>query len=263
MANHASAARADRAQCCLALAQAERQRQATKPNPVVLCTFSLAGRRRPTVDARLPPRLGIKNTQMRTNFVLIDFENVQPSSLEALGLEHFKLLVFVGASQAKVPFETAASLQKLGTRASYIKIAGNGSNALDFHIAYYIGKLAAADPTAYFHIVSKDAGFDPLIQHLKAEGIFAGRVKAITEIPVVKASTAKTPPERNQVAATWLQQTKATKPRTIKTLTSTVASLFQKQLSDEEVAVIVHWLAEQGHLAIAGTKVSYAPHGNA
>ncbi len=200
---------------------------------------------------------------MRTNYVLIDFENVQPSSVEALALDHFKLLVFVGANQAKVPFETAASLQKLGTRASYIKITGNGSNALDFHIAYYIGKLAEAEPTAYFHIVSKDTGFDPLIQHLKTEGIFAGRVKAIDEIPRVKASAAKAPSERNQVASSWLQQTKATKPRTVKTLSSTIASLFQKQLSDEEVAAIVQWLAEQGHLVITGTKVSYTPHGDA
>jgi sugar/nucleoside kinase (ribokinase family) len=200
---------------------------------------------------------------MRTNYVLIDFENVQPSSLEALGHDHFKLLVFVGANQAKVPFETAASLQQLGARAGYVKITGNGSNALDFHIAYYIGKLAATEPTAYFHIVSKDTGFDSLIQHLKAEGIFVGRVKAISEIPLVKASAAKTPSERNQVAANRLQQMKAAKPRTVKTLSSTIASLFQKQLSEEEVAAIVHWLAEQGHLAIAGTKVSYTTHGDA
>ena len=205
---------------------------------------------------------------MRTNYVLVDFENVQPSSLEALGHDHFKLLVFVGANQAKVPFETAASLQQLGARAGYVKITGNGSNALDFHIAYYIGKLAATEPTAYFHIVSKDTGFDSLIQHLKAEGIFVGRVKAISESPLVKTpaaktSAAKTPSERNQVAANRLQQMKAAKPHTVKTLSSTIASLFQKQLSEEEVAAIVHWLAEQGHLAIAGTKVSYTTRGDA
>src|SRR6185503_11601280 len=104
---------------------------------------------------------------MRTNYVLIDFENVQPSSLEQLDHDHFKVFVFVGAHQGKVPFELAASLQQLGDRAQYIKISGNGPNALDFHIAYYIGRLAATDPAAYFHIISKDEGFDLLIQHLK------------------------------------------------------------------------------------------------
>jgi sugar/nucleoside kinase (ribokinase family) len=195
---------------------------------------------------------------MRTNYILVDFENVQPSSFEALGHDHFKLLVFVGANQTKVQFETVVSLQQLGTRASYVKIAGNGPNALDFHIAYYIGKLAAAEPTAYFHIISKDTGFDSLIQHLKLEGVSVGRVKAITEIPLVKAFAAKTPSERSQVVANRLQQMKAAKPRTVKTLTSTISSLFQKQLSEEEVAAIIQWLAKQGLVTIEGTKVSYA-----
>lgn len=194
---------------------------------------------------------------MRTNFVLIDFESVQPASLEPLGHDHFKLLVFVGASQAKVSFDIADSLQRLGSRAEYIKISGNGPNALDFHIAYYIGKLAAAEPAAYFHIISKDTGFDPLVQHLKTNGIFAGRVKSIGDIPLVKASAAKTPAERVQVAVTWLKQTKASKPRLVKTLSSSIASLFQKQLAEDEVATIVQTLAEQGHLVVTGSKVTY------
>jgi hypothetical protein len=58
---------------------------------------------------------------------------------------------------------------------------GNGTNALDFHIAYYIGRLAAKCPDAYFHIISKDTGFDPLIKHLKGQGISCQRSAAVTE----------------------------------------------------------------------------------
>ena len=54
---------------------------------------------------------------MRTNYVLIDFESVQPETLELLAHDRFRLLVFVGASQSKIPFETAAAVQTLGTRA--------------------------------------------------------------------------------------------------------------------------------------------------
>lgn len=82
----------------------------------------------------------------------------------------------------------AKSLQKLGSRADYIKLSGHGSNALDFHIAYYIGRLAAIEPSAYFHIISRDTGFDPLIQHLRSQKILAGRVRTIANIPVVKTS---------------------------------------------------------------------------
>lgn len=195
---------------------------------------------------------------MRQNIVLIDFENVQPESVVALAQDHFRVLVFVGANQTKVPFETASSLQQLGSRAEYVKIAGSGSNALDFHIAYYIGKLAAADPTAYFHIVSKDTGFDPLIAHLKTNKVFAGRVKEIAEIPVIKLASKRSPAERVEIVLEKLRQPKITKPRTVKTLSSAIASYFQKQLSDDEVAAVIEGLAKTGVIAVAGSRVTYA-----
>jgi len=45
-------------------------------------------------------------------------------------------------------------VHELGERAQYIVLETAGSNALDFHIAYYLGVLAAADPSAFFHIIS-------------------------------------------------------------------------------------------------------------
>jgi PIN domain len=195
---------------------------------------------------------------VRTNYVLIDFESVQTTALEQLTHDHFKVIVFVGASQARLPFELAVSLQRLGSRAEYIKISGHGPNALDFHIAYYIGRLAAEEPSAYFHIISKDAGFDPLIQHLRSKKILAGRVKTVADIPVVKSANSKSPQERIAVIIAKLQQLKAAKPRTIKTLSSTIASLFQNHLSEEEVAALVQSLAKKGYLELAGAKVTYA-----
>jgi len=166
--------------------------------------------------------------------------------------------VFVGANQTKLPFEVAKSLQKLGSRAEYIKLSGHGSNALDFHIAYYIGRLAAIEPSAYFHIISKDRGFDPLIQHLRSKKILAGRVRTIADIPVVKASNSKSPQERIAVILAKLQQLKAAKPRTIKSLSNTIAALFQNHVSEKEVALLVQSLANQGYLDVVGTKVTYA-----
>jgi hypothetical protein len=88
-----------------------------------------------------------------------------------LGRSSLKVLVFVGASQAKIPFELAAAMQRLGDDAQYVKIGGNGKNALDFHLAFYVGELVAKDPEAYFHILSKDTGFDPLIKRLKTRKV--------------------------------------------------------------------------------------------
>ena len=194
---------------------------------------------------------------MRTQYVLIDYENVQPGSLAGLDAEHFRVLVFVGASQNKLAFDTAAAVQKLGARAEYVKIAGNGSNALDFHIAFHIGHLSNQDPTAFFHIISKDTGFDPLIQHLKERKVFASRWKDVADIPLLKAANSKTQAEKIDLVVANIQQRGTSRPRTLKTLTSTINSLFQKQLSDEELVAIIRGLQSTGFVTVTDTKVTY------
>lgn len=194
---------------------------------------------------------------VKTNYVLIDYENIQPAALTVLNQEHFRVIIFVGAGQAKISYEIASAMQRMGTRAEYVKVSGNGSNALDFHIAFYIGQLAAHDPEAYFHIISKDAGFDPLIHYLKTKKILACRSRDVTDIPIVKAITAMSPAEQVAVIITNLQQRGAAKPRTVKTLASTISALFQQKLSEEEVAALVHELQNQDIITINETKVSY------
>lgn len=195
---------------------------------------------------------------MKKNYVLIDYENVQPDAMAALEQEHFSVVVFVGVNQAKVTFEVASVLQRMGERATYIKISGAGSNALDFHIAYYIGQLAAKEPDAYFHIVSKDTGFDPLLQHLKSNGISARRVKSIADLPLVKVTASHSPAERVSAVIANLAQRGAAKPRTVKTLGRTINSLFQKALSETEVAGIISELTKKGIVVENESRISYA-----
>jgi hypothetical protein len=152
----------------------------------------------------------------------------------------------------------ATSLQRLGDRAEYIQISGNGPNALDFHIAYYIGRLEAADPSPYFHIVSKDAGFDPLIRHLRTKKVLAGRVAAISDIPLVKVSNSRSLAERIDLILAKLRQLKTARPATVKALSSTIRVLFQKQISEEEVSGLVEEMAKRRYLTISSTKITYA-----
>jgi hypothetical protein len=198
---------------------------------------------------------------VRTNIVLIDFENVQPESLAALERAHFKVIVFVGAGQTRVPFEIASALQRMGANAEYVQISGNGKNALDFHICFYIGQLAAQDPAAYFHVISKDGGFDPLIRHLKSRKIFCTRSSGIADIPLLKAGDRKSPGERARLFMEMLRQPKATKPRAVKSLSSAVAAYFNKQITDAEVEAVIAAMQEHGFISVADGKVSYAAEG--
>ena len=193
---------------------------------------------------------------MKKNYVLIDYENVQPDAMEALDREHYSVFVFVGSNQAKVTYEVASVLQRMGDRASYIRISGNGGNALDFHIAYYIGLLSAKEPDAYFHIVSKDKGFDPLIEHLKSKHVLVGRSKDVSDLPLVKAEASKSITEKVAAVAAHLER--IPKPRTVKTLGSMINSLFQKTLGEEDIQLLIAELARRGVIAIDQSKVSYA-----
>ena len=195
---------------------------------------------------------------MRTNYVLVDYESVQPSSIAVLEQECFKVMIFVGEKQAKVGFELAAALQRLGPKAEYVKMAGSGTNALDFHIAFYIGRLSVTEPDAYFHIISKDTGFDPLVAHLKSKKILSARWEDVADIPLVKTAAAKTASDKLEAVLANLRQRGASKPRTVKTLSSTIHALFQKSLSESELASLVKGLEASGVISLSGTKVSYA-----
>ncbi|HJW82081.1 MAG TPA: PIN domain-containing protein [Acidiferrobacterales bacterium] len=199
---------------------------------------------------------------MKTNFVLVDFENVQPKNVSLLNGGAFKIKVFLGTNQVKIPLEMARALQLFGPDAEYIQIDGNGSNALDFHIAYYIGQLAAVNPDASFHVISKDKGFDPLIKHLKAKKVFCQRSTSIADIPLVKISNAKSAPaksapEKIDAVIDNLAKRKASRPRTLKTLRSTIKALFVNQLADEELEELLEQLARRGAIDIKDGKVSY------
>ena len=195
---------------------------------------------------------------MRTNFVLIDSENVKPEHIERLKHEHFRVVVFVGSNLKRLDFPIVNKLQSLGSNASYVQISSHGPGALDFHIAYYIGKLSAAHPDAYFHIISKDKGFDPLIKHLKDEKIFCSRSASVLEIPLVKSTEKLSPKQR--AAAFYERRIVLAKarPTTVTSLQRAILSHFDGGLSGEEVAEVLEALTAAGHVVVNEQEVAYS-----
>lgn len=194
----------------------------------------------------------------RTNFVLVDFENVQPKDIGLLKDGPFKVKVFLGPNQSKIPVSLAAALQSLGENAEYIVLETAGNNALDFHIAYCIGVLSAAEPTAFFHIISKDSGFDPLMKYLKGKKIFAQRSTCIADIPYFKPALPSAPEAQIEAVVADLVRRKAAKPRTERTLLNTLHALFKKELTEQQLAELFASLCKRGIVKVEEGKVSYA-----
>jgi hypothetical protein len=192
----------------------------------------------------------------RVNYVLIDYESVQPNQLELLNRSEFVAYVFVGKGQTKLSFETVSAIQDLGERAKYIKISGAGPNALDFHIAFYIGRIGATDPNAFFHIISKDKGFDPLIEHLRERKIFSIRSESIGEIPLIRATNAKTPRERMALVVDRLK-TGSSRPRTLSALKSKIDAILCKQVVDADVVAVIDQMVKAKFITVVHEKVAY------
>jgi hypothetical protein len=124
---------------------------------------------------------------MTLTHILVDFENVQPSALD-IGLvpgDGVRLAIFRGPGQMKYSADVAEAWQPLGANVTFIRCAKAGRNAVDMHIAFYLGELVAAQALAEagrgarFFIVSRDTDFDPLLMHIRSQGFEAARVASI------------------------------------------------------------------------------------
>ena len=91
-------------------------------------------------------------------------------------------MIIVGENQTKVPIELVQKTQPFGDAVEWIRVNGKGRNSLDFFITFFLGKDVAADMKKVFIIYSKDTGYDPLINHLKKNGIKAKRIVSFQEL---------------------------------------------------------------------------------
>lgn len=57
---------------------------------------------------------------MTENFILVDYENVQPKDIGLIKDGPFKVKIFLGPNQSRIPVSLAVALQSLGDRAEYI-----------------------------------------------------------------------------------------------------------------------------------------------
>ena len=188
------------------------------------------------------------------NIILIDYENLQVKNLDDVYCLDADVYVFRGPTQNKLPAELIESAQKFGSRITWIKTSRQGHNALDFHIAYFVGQIVQSDSKVFFHIVSKDDGFDALIDFMKERKLFIDRVESIDDIPLVKKMKAI---ESNPVAFIKDRILNVSSPSRLKTLRTAIAKWLEK---DEEKLIngLVESLKKEKFLEIdAQGKVTY------
>jgi len=194
---------------------------------------------------------------LKTKFILIDYENIHKFSsadLSVLKEEEFMVKLFLGVHNKEIGVDLVDALLPIGSRVELIRLNTAGTNALDFLIAFYIGKLWCNQPDSTFYIISKDADYNALIKNLKTSGVDVHRRTCIADI--TRVEPAATPSMDDLVAtATAALRKNPHRPSTPKKLRNVLN--VKKQLSEEQLLDLMGALTKSGVVQIVGNKVTY------
>lgn len=190
--------------------------------------------------------------------LFIDYENVTQVRLSSLQQPDLKILIFVGCAQVKIPFELVREAHQLGASVEWIGVEGTGPNALDFHIVFYLGQISLQSPTANYVILSRDRGFDPLIQHLAKIGISCRRIDRL-ELLSGQSDLALSQDFLSDVAVAKLSVVAAkSRPKKRSTLYTYLKSILTKyQPSEPEIKQLLDTWFTTGKVAESKEKITY------
>jgi len=179
------------------------------------------------------------NAVVRTNYIFVDYENVQEVDLDLLAGKPVKVFLVVGHRRKTLPSVLARQIHQYHNQVSWIESEGASNNALDLVLAYQVGLQAKADPEGYLHILAKDKDYDALIKHLRSHDILASRDEEFSKIPVLVAMTRLSLEQRVAWLVERLRKNNASRPTRKKSLLTTIHAFSRKELSEAEVQQIL------------------------
>jgi hypothetical protein len=189
--------------------------------------------------------------------ILVDFENIQKLEFEHIDTTDTDILIFVGRSQSKIPFQLVEKAQTFGERLRWLKIAGDGKNNLDFHLAFELGRLCEQYKNdVELIILSKDSGYDSLIKYINDLRGHASRIANAAEL----ADSTKQLPTSNFTSNIIGNLTKINnqkRPRTRITLKKHIESLLRDKVSSNEIDLIIEEMFVRSLLTLTNNRLKY------
>jgi len=199
------------------------------------------------------------NQKLKKIILLVDYENIQNIDLSVIQKENIDIKIFIGQAQNKIPVELVQATQQFGQRVEWIKIEGAGSNALDFHIAFYLGMFSKDIGDGSFLILSNDKGFDPLIKYMNNSKINCKKIQSLLELSKEKdVFISQNANPITKVIEHLSKIQKNNRPKTRKTLRQYIKSLLiKKKLSDQEIDTLLNTLFVEKKISEVNNHLTY------
>jgi hypothetical protein len=153
-----------------------------------------------------------------------------------------------------------------------LKVKGQGKNALDFFIAYYLGVYTNRNKELKFTICSNDQGYDPLIKHLGENGINITRRKTDNGQKNIenKSEIKIFPKSQKQLSLFAIDKDykKAfsniknmpakNRPRKLKGFEAHLKTLFHETVKVEKIKEIINEFKKCKYIEVENEKMKYA-----
>jgi hypothetical protein len=106
-------------------------------------------------------------------------------------------------------------------------------------------------------VISRDKGFDPLVEYMRRRGLDADRVGDIAEIPLLRREAVAAADQRIMAVVADLGARGGARPRKVQTLYAAVAQLSTPALDESATAAIIEELQARGFITLDGENVKY------
>ncbi len=171
-------------------------------------------------------------------FVYVDYENM--GNIKKLLPIEGQYFFFIGNTQNSIPKSLVMATN--GIKVEWIAIEGSGKNALDFHIAYYLGKNVSSPDTMHY-ILSKDKGYDPLVLSINktAKSEIVKRIISLEDLKShdVKENTENVDPNYTTLVSKLNSMAKSKRPKSEKKLESFIKTQVFSKMEDSAIKKLI------------------------
>lgn len=186
-------------------------------------------------------------------YVYVDYENM--GNIKTLVPIEGQYFFFIGSNQNSIP--KSLVLATKGTKVEWVAVEGSGKNALDFHIAYYLGLNAKENVKHY--ILSKDKGYDPLIASInkKAKQDIVKRIISMDDLKHKDETEKEESPDFKTLVHKINSVAKVRRPKSESKLKTFITGQIFPQMSDENIMKLIDELYRKKIISKGQNSISY------